>query len=149
MREFFRGWRRKVGCTLLVVAVAAQLVSFRSYFWFDQIGWGGNGVAYRLDSESGRLGLMMSVLPLEEADYGFWWDTWKSGPHVPDWWERPRDYEWKSEYRFVDFCAGSADPRIKEGSEHVDFIVLPDWSCVLAPAIISAYLLLWKQRKAS
>ena len=37
MREFFRGWRRKLGCIALVMAISACAQWWRSYALVDQV----------------------------------------------------------------------------------------------------------------
>ena len=50
MREFFHGWRRKLGVTTLVLAAAVTAAWFRSQFYWDHIGVPFRGVVYSLDS---------------------------------------------------------------------------------------------------
>lgn len=42
MREFFKGWRRKLGCVTLVLVLPILALWIRSFTCFDQIAAGGN-----------------------------------------------------------------------------------------------------------
>lgn len=56
MREFFRGWRPKVGCIALVVTCAFLTMWLRSYVFVDLIGfWANAQTLQRLDSNHGSL----------------------------------------------------------------------------------------------
>jgi hypothetical protein len=62
MGEFFRGWRRKAGCGLLVMACVLGSLWTRSNTNFDSLRFAIGEDEHRWSSSK---------------DYGFAWETWK------------------------------------------------------------------------
>ena len=122
MREFFKGWRRKVGCVTLVVACVVAIAWGRSVRVRDTVEFGFNGSSHYVFISDGRI------------EWSRWWYrdgrqpnktlTWISGPEfIPPWMLIPE--------------------RVPPASTWA----IPYWSLVIPLTLLSAYLLLWKTRK--
>jgi hypothetical protein len=59
MREFFRGWRRKVGCVTLVMTCALMGLWMRSIRTFDEVLVGIGNAKYFVSSAQGGFGLLI------------------------------------------------------------------------------------------
>lgn len=138
MREFFRGWRRKVGCVTLAMAL----------FWaneWSQSHLGGSMInlsrTKRILSLHGRVMLVMM----------------NSGDHIRPWIRSQNgDIDasagniWSPEWRRT--FAGMEIGRDVYGNanQHVDnatWYRVPHWSVVLPLTLLSAYLILTPSRK--
>lgn len=54
MREFFRGWRRKVGCLILLIAFVLSVIWVRSYLADDVLTIAVSGGQHDLSSNNGE-----------------------------------------------------------------------------------------------
>eukprot|EP00475_Leptophrys_vorax_P041280 TRINITY_DN77851_c0_g1_i1.p1 TRINITY_DN77851_c0_g1~~TRINITY_DN77851_c0_g1_i1.p1 ORF type:complete len:111 (-),score=4.48 TRINITY_DN77851_c0_g1_i1:36-368(-) len=54
MREFFRGWRRKVGCLILLIAFMLSVIWVRSYLADDVLTIAVSGGQHDLSSNNGE-----------------------------------------------------------------------------------------------
>ena len=113
MGDFFKGWRPKVGCVLLVIALPLMTLWIRSYTFYDMIAAKG-------------------VLILSNSGCMAWdWRGWG----VPD----ANVIAWESE---------NASPFSEDWYVAADGVRFPYWSAVTPLTLLSAYLILWKTRKA-
>ena len=144
MREFFKGWRRKVGALMLVMACVAMLGWVRS-FPFDEAVWFPTGKR----SYSGLIsqsGFLVWVSFHHEADA-------QRAPDFFDWQSQAslgttpfEDYStWKVLWNWNEFSSISNE---SPGEQQTRWIA-PYWSIVLPVTLIAAYLLLSKPSEAT
>ncbi|MBS0201251.1 MAG: hypothetical protein JSS49_00020 [Planctomycetes bacterium] len=148
MREFFKGWRRKVGCGLLVLACVVCGAWVRSLSIRDQILFLPRGNEFQMIASAagtvrwGRISLQSTVF--ERDDYLPVWrsmtlDQDESSDHF---WSQ-RIVEWRWNCGEFDFGAGAnyiGGPRTVRWA-------FPYWSFAAPLTILSATLILWKPRK--
>ena len=122
MREFFYGWRRKVGCVALVMACMLMIAWVRSVIVRDTMMFGFDGSSHYITCTAGRIEWTRWWYPgVRQPTSGV---TWYSGPEFT-----PPLY----------LTAGGESP------VRVDWTV-PHWSLVLAVSLLAAHLILWKPR---
>lgn len=149
MREFFHGWRRKAGCVTLVMALMCAGMWCRSLYQADiaTVEYGSS-----LQTFASTEGLLV-------------WDQRQNSPigrrktaqfslsvriDLSDRIEKTRfrylnDWSIKWRRRWWGFDFG--DARQFSGI-HVVFRIIPYWSLTLLMSLFSAFLMLWKPRKA-
>lgn len=161
MREFFRGWRRKVGCVALVMALVPFIVWTRSAVHDDLVRFDALGRRNLIRSE--RNGISWYAWTGKPIDLGIpeWgskslWATptqWESGPRR----EQP-DPPMKSDNPFRGVL--SISNRYLPGFPHEDLTLalafheelqFRKWSCsyyllIILPTLLSGCLILWKPR---
>jgi hypothetical protein len=146
MREFFRGWRRKVGCVTLVLAVAVTGMWARSFVVADQLRVSACSVA----SIRGTVAAVRSTPPLASPQPTY--STFlvseimnfkpDENGNYPDWWGGVKvDQRWD----LAGFHFGRR--RIDQDQQSTIQLGFPHWSLVLLLTLLSAYLILWKPRK--
>jgi hypothetical protein len=167
MREFFRGWRRKAGCTTLVVALVFMAIWIRSRHITDTL---------TLRSEESRtwhsltlsqqgLKWARSIGSGQHGDPEFMNISWTSddSEYAADY--RPLDQGWDIDwnwqccgFQFGEYYFGSLlefEPpevmtqRITLVTSSLALWTVPYWSIVLPLTALSAWLLLSKPRKAT
>lgn len=126
MREFFRGWKRKVGCVTLVFACLFSAGWVRSKTVTD---------VFHLDSA--RLLSMDGSLLIEEGDFAFGLPRWTCSR-----WESLSEtfrivFEWEWHFLGLGKGAFGDDP---------PYWFVPYWSVVTPLTLLSAWLLLSKPR---
>ena len=136
MREFFRGWRRKVGCVTLVMACVLMAGWVRSLQVIEAIS---------LPGTLNKTTLLMSnphVLTLifgpEEspADTGYFWFESRDENPLDDFADA---WSWR-------FCGfGVAD--VHTDGEFITVWMLPYWAFTIPLTLLSAYLIVWKPRQ--
>lgn len=137
MKEFFHGWRRKVGLVTLVMACLFLCGWFRSFVICDSLGWSMSAPASPIwgVSASGELFLV--------AEIPVGWGTFKPSRSL---WEtmpaEPLDRMIASDTKWSFRCFGFGYAR-----NQFQFIMFPYWSIILSLTFLSAYLILWKPRK--
>jgi hypothetical protein len=150
MREFFRGWKRKIGVLTLGLACVLMMVWARSNFVWDSLEIPfGEGTAFGLSSLFGGIDVYRTtarekgwvkypltwyasnVLTEEDADEDF-------RPYNP--WTIPYAYEWR--WDLAGFHAGVT--RVL-GFKCEDCMI-PYWFVVLSLILFSAWCLLTKPR---
>ena len=121
MREFFRGWRRKVGCVALMMACAKAGLWIRSRFASDRLEFVTSGRQQQLLSENGAITWAAWNL-LDPADGR---TCWRSEPHP--------------------LLSGGGDAiRISQGLAHLSV----NYSRLVLPlTLLSAHLILWVPRR--
>jgi hypothetical protein len=153
MREFFSGWRRKVGCVTLVMALLFAVAWIRGLYGLDQI----TVVAFRLNCrlilKNGRIGCCIDFQqtpnPLP-ASTGGWTYVRHQGNaffypitmEVSDWLGTDIGSAFWRQYARFGFAFGHY-----QASRYV--CVVPYWSIVVPLTLVSAYLLLSKTRRSS
>ena len=130
MREFFKGWRRKVGCGTLVMAMAFMLGWGRSLVCYDWLALSSGSKQYVVMSQDQKLGL-------QHYDGNQWSPNtldWGSGLHT----DLSDDLNGKrfSWHHYWFFHIGD------------DIWVVSYWCLTIPLTLLSAYLVLWKPRKA-
>ena len=141
MREFFRGWRRKVGCVTLVMACAITLLWLRSRFQSEQI-------CFR---PSDTIEIQIELVDAT-ADCACRWATREtfSEFNVIDWQSGPRRHSHQyrgtvPQIRLMEFSYVRPDCPSPRGNSIILHAPYPIPATILT--LLSAYLLLWKPRK--
>lgn len=140
MREFFKGWRRKVGCVALVMALALMTGWLRSQFVFDDFNIRA-GTMNSFSIESKRQSLCFCWVQdnsesksESEITIPFWMthDPSIRGTEVP-----------------LDQAVGEFRWLSNLSDEYPRGIILsgPYWSVTMPLTLLSAYLLLWNPRQ--
>lgn len=117
MREFFHGWRRKVGVVTLLMALAATTLWVRSVYLHDWVLLLDDEVS--VESVGGRI-IVMHGRPHNVVGELL---NWGSKTNEID--AAHTSYFMASRHRFV----------------------VPHWPIAIPLTLISAYLILWKPRK--
>jgi hypothetical protein len=134
MRDFFRGWRRKVGCVTLVMALAGMALWIRSRIVNDEIGFAANGTQYVVVSSHSQVSAYQSIHLLPNRV------VWISQGILPA--ERTSAWHLNSIRRREQRVATSLRRMIPSRIYTFTY-----WSLVIPLTLLSAYLLLWKPRK--
>jgi hypothetical protein len=153
MREFFRGWRRKAGCVLLLMALIVWSCWLRSLIVSDLVMLNQGTTIVR--SAPNDLALLLSPA----ADGAEWssprWISITNGPLDP----QPKDWTWQfCGFRYGHQLKGKATtttthPDGRVVTEEIEYIahehvwVIPYWSIANPLTVFSAYLILWKPRR--
>jgi hypothetical protein len=145
MREFFRGWRRKVGCVSLVMACAVMGMWARSFGKIDQL----RVSAFSVMSIRGTVGVIRSTHPLPGSQ-----PTYSPFPvseilnsqpdengNYPDWWG---GMDVNQRWDLAGFHFGQ---RIDPDQQSIIQLGFPHWSLASPLTLLSAYLILWKPRR--
>lgn len=148
MREFFKGWRRKAGVVLLMLAIAFTVGWARSSFITDEIDLGcSRQIDVQVGSHQGTLFAIVrdtssspfairsrrhhSIRPMGDPI------DWSEGNYYTS----DRDLQWCG-FRFAKVTGYQEPP------DEFDFWAISYLSIVLPLTLISAFLILWKPRKA-
>lgn len=150
MGDFFKGWRRKIGCMTLVMACGFAGLWIRGHAIKDVYQFGnGRGPVYDTVVSS-RYGLMWFRYEATDGS-GYSWN--------PGWFAIPinastelhseeckivHDIKWRWSGWGFDFCDSGKGDRI-----HVVHRNIPYWSLALPLTALSAFLLLTKPRKTT
>lgn len=146
---FFQGWKRKIGCVTLLMALVFMGLWVRSGVMNDFIATDGKNATYRLGSYGGMLNFIRDTPPTtfgrflhldsfdegpENNKYELWasWNSW-TGYQV----------EWQWHWGQFHFGAGTL-----LGARTVSF-VFPYWSITIPLTLLSAFLLLAKPRPST
>ena len=148
MREFFKGWRRKLGCALLLMATAAASGWCRSLSVqdrFKHVSVKNNPVGdmriRQLTSESG-------ILCWEAFEH--FEDFLASAVPQSGWTSRPIDPE--DDGSWANFCqqryrwAGFEFAHGSLGRARIWTWSVPYWSLAVPPTVAAGWLILWKSR---
>ena len=151
MSEFFKPWRRKIGCVTLLMACVFAAGWVRSPFFTDVISYstGENSADFWFSADS-TFGWFGFRVDREKFSNGTPSVT-IMGPDFPTWSTSPkgRDELWflKSPRRWLGFNAGRKKNDI--AGDFVLFAAVPYWSIVLPLIALSAYLLLSNPRQST
>ena len=147
MREFFRGWRRKVGCVTLSLACMAMGAWIRSLVVKDEISVRKNvGITTHFISNRSRLG-WKSVTIDDPLSTNFTINFYFAKPAKEDDFYRGHDVRWKWRWRCCGFEFGRFTPNGPRWAE--DIWIVPYWSIVTPLTLISAFLLLKKPKTST
>jgi len=124
MREFFRGWRRKVGCIALAVAIPIGLLLVRGFSIADRVWFGLGETQHLICSIDGRI----------------LWFSWHSA----------HQYQF-SQFASTGVTDAVSRERFWQGFHGVFRVStrweLPLWYLLLPMTLLSVILLLWPRRK--
>lgn len=129
MREFFHGWRRKVGCVTLVMACVLAIVWGRSYFVEDRIAFTRGDYRYAVGTGPGSVT----------------WDNWLNNPPMSG-------IGWSSDWRNLQ---GPVQPRPAYyrappgsalGTVQYESRSLPLWPFAVPLTVLSVYFVLWRPK---
>ena len=156
MKEFIRGWKRKVGVLTLGLACVAMAGWVRSMMICDSIQF--PAVMHKTDSMAtiDTLASTKSSIAWEQVheesyeggiDLGSpypQWQTSSSGRAFPDWDDSELKMRWR--WRWCGFCFGESP---YEDGAWLTLLVIPYWSITITLTVLSACLLLSKPRKST
>ncbi|HEY4263269.1 MAG TPA: hypothetical protein VGM98_24115 [Schlesneria sp.] len=140
MRNFFNGWRRKVGCALLLVAIGFGALCVRSQLVEDNVSISTGSRSHLLTSLYDRL---------------IWEVSDPASDQTIVWSSQPADYQWLSpwvtrgllpKYEFAGLEYGSAEPAGADGTGFYRWVIVPYAWIILSCTLLSAYLILMKPR---
>ena len=144
MREFFRGWRRRVGCVTLVMACAMMGLWMRSALKFDSVLFYCGSVRWGLSSVDSRIWFLKST-PLLGESRVMWSSQRHQGPFDP---MAGAKVIWRNDR--AGFHIGRYHRKLLNQTGTGEFVadscMIPHWSLVLPLTLLSAYLILWKPR---
>ena len=164
MHDFFRGWRRKVGCVTLVMACVVAGLWVRSQFYRDFVGLRlpGQHRDYAAVYRSGQHHIICGCF-IEGLYCGRL--TCEDDPHlsiatfrvhttevIAGWPDDPTNF-WMAEYLVpirsvkVPGCRYCAIRDSGTPPQELHFWIVPHWTLVIPLTLLSAYLILWKPRK--
>lgn len=138
MPEFFYGWRRKVGCSLLLVAIGLCTLWARSELVEDNISIPNGDRRHQVTLLFGRV----------------IWETWDRTPtDAFAWNSQVANYDWLSPwvrsgllpaFEFAGFEYGGRHPEFAAVKGHFGWVVIPYAWLVLPLTLLAAYLILRK-----
>jgi hypothetical protein len=149
MREFFRGWRRKLGSVTLVMACGLTLLAVRSYLITDIWTAPVFGDAHYVLSGQGAISWsrQLGFATLVSYSHGtivhpsnryYKWTKW-GAPWEPE-------PSWTCDWQYgIGYLAVGSHEMV--GGAHTRWWQAAHWHLVLPLTLLSAYLILWKPRK--
>ena len=152
MGEFFRGWRRKLGCVTLMLALVFTVAWARSEVKYDFVSLHLRRATYKIGSLAGTVRLIQETAPMQrEFHMGSPLLHWSSGDTSKllglktdehgrrrvDW-DDGYDVKWRWEWNGFAFGVATRGKFRFEASN------VPYWSIVIPLTLISAWLLLSK-----
>ncbi len=145
MSEFFKGWRRKAGLVVLLLACALMGAFLRSAAKYDVVWLEMDGTQYRLWSGGSSVAFVWSDVPLGEVVAGWVLSDLSEivGFDRDPWFGYEVEWRWDG----AGFHFGSGLYGGHGGSSVTSYRV-PYWSLVLPLTLLSAWLILIKPRKA-
>lgn len=163
MREFLKGWRRKVGCAALLMALAVMVAWIRSYATEEELSVPHRASLYVICSIQGHVCFehhsdhLLSATRWQQMDL-----TPISSVNVLSFKYSGMHLDWERVVWGFNFGTGtetlfdeSYDSNVPMSQEDIDklrkdrfsFLVVPYWTVILPLVLISAFLILWKPRK--
>ncbi|MDB5345362.1 MAG: hypothetical protein JWP89_3739 [Schlesneria sp.] len=149
MHSFFRGWRRKCGVAMLVIALAFWCLWVRSLIVIDMFDFAFWGCSHRVVVMDGSLAWDRAYpYTAEQAAFqgpsGIVVSSWvsvRSGGIISIF-DLCRDVKWK--WRGLGFAHGNDQAW---GGITIAVTLIPYWFLAIPLTFLSAYLILWKPRK--
>lgn len=147
MREFFRCWRRKIGCVTLVIACLLTGGWVRSRIVKDEISIRqDSGVTHHLISNRSRIAwktITIDDLSSVHLKIGFFFS--KAAEEDAFFGGSGADWRWHWQWCGFEFGAYTPDgPPWRE-----DIWIIPYWPWAITMSVLSAYLLLWNHAAVS
>jgi hypothetical protein len=136
--EFFRGWRRKVGCVTLLMTLGFMAGWVRSLITMDELTVPGIRATHYLNSTDGTLGWWMRI---NDPNLGPSFQT-----------RRSNSSEWASVLEQIDIHWTFKWCGFGCGESHrnqLQIWMMPYWSIVMPVTALSAYLLFVNSRKST
>ena len=142
MRDFFGGWRRKIGCLMLVMACVFMIAWMRSLLFLDYISVTG----WIVPGEKSSWMFLSSEVGLEWERR---WDEFESKREIQIEWysiahrmnhRTPRSGRYDTDSHW-EFCGFQTDKSETDGDFSCNWVV-PYWSVVLPLTLLSTWLLL-------
>ena len=130
MREFFKGWRRKIGCVALVMACAFLCGWVRSLYATDTVIRSVNHTTEGVFSTEGSFGWFKQDHP-EIINRSAFWEA------------SVGEFGTISDPTFVWSWNGFSSIESQSGRASS----IPYWSIVIPLTLLSAYLIVWKPRQ--
>ena len=135
MREFFQGWRRKMGCVLLLVAAAFTGGWIRSLSVVDTFGFvNGDPQSPIWIGSVDSTFVLVGRIPVDWTTIPSTLNLWETEPFVPDTELMPEGTQWS--YRYFRFGYGF--------NSFCQFVAIPYWMIVIPLITLSAGLIFWK-----
>ena len=128
MREFFHGWRRKVGCVTLVMALALNGAWIRSHVVYDNVTF--------------VMGGQQQMIHLQRGEIIWWWWNLNGAPQKRG---RVNIAHAHGEDGIPDLWRNAASLAID--GQMIQGTSIPCLPFSFPLTLLSAYLLLWKPRK--
>jgi hypothetical protein len=133
MREFFHGWRRKLGVVILVIACALMGMWMRSRVTFDQVQFSLGARQHEIISDNEQI--IWSSWKVSELD------AWKASFHLGLSAQLARQIQAMQRYKMMQTLL-ERPPYEPPSTRSVSY-----WPVATIFVGLSAYLILWKPRK--
>ena len=140
LQEFLKGWRRKTGCVILMIACTVVGMWLRSHIVRDGISDLGDKGAHSLYSVNGTIRWTQWLGPERNPYHEPVWYSLRS-----DTFQEPQSIIWSRQWCFIHRRESDDRPWFVPGRTRE--LILPYWFVVIPLTLLSAYLLLWKPRK--
>jgi hypothetical protein len=140
MREYFRGWKRKVGVVTLMMACMSVIGWVKSHVYQDDIEVCiGTELIYSLVTHDLEV-CLWRIRPLEESmsQCSFSWTSQPIDRRASPFFDEMRQQS-------VLGISYTRDDR--SGLDRYHFLIIPYWLIAVPLTLLSAYLILWKPRK--
>ena len=147
MGDFFKGWRRKIGCVTLAMACLFTSVWLIANLWcFELV----SAVGEPIQIVTARKGFLRwsSYMDINTTAAPFLWQSWPATQEQIEPMDAPLmriEWDWHWVWREIEFGHG----RCHGSSRHkIGVWAVPYWSIVWPLTLLSAWLILAKPRKA-
>ena len=143
MREFFKGWRRKVGCVTLVKACMMTVMWVRSSCIFDSAMLSIGDLRLLFMSNNHKSGVILhkdrpiDIVIVEVTD----------GRKIVNFWRFDKSRFESQHFMFKPIVAGVGKVFCSDGSRLSEITLMPYWVVAIPLTLLSAYLLLSTPRK--
>jgi len=142
MSEFFHGWRRKVGCAALVMALVLMAMWLRSYLFSDEVLIPYGKSTHFPMSVRGRIGWGRQT-PSNPSDRLVWHAFNLSRMNVID---SQQSCNLQICWRWDGFRYEFGTLKYQPSPIQIEMWTVPYWSLTLPLAILSGYLVWWRPK---
>ena len=147
MREFFRGWRRKIGCVTLLMSMGFMTLWVRSLSFVDAVSIPiAKHTLLNVSSDDQSVICETQGIEFRELTWDFL--QWDSGPRVVTTPDGKYGIHWLWKWHGFGVGDGIAFPDIPPSFSPATICSFPYWSLVVPLTLISLWLLLPKRRKS-
>lgn len=143
MYNIFHGWRRNLGCVVLVGALALTLAWIRSYFFNDEILIPYGQSVYFASSIHARIGCGRQT-PSHTSARAEWNSFNMTKMNVQD---SRETCDLQTGWRWAGFRYESGTLKHQPSRIEIETWMVPYWSLALPLTLLAAYLILLKPRK--